>query len=88
MLIGALRERDAFQPHAQPGVIHHGEHVLEPAILLADEITDRAPAVPVRQHACGRRAYAHLVLDRDAADIVALARRAICLGHELGNDEK
>ena len=45
VLIGALRDPDAFDADAEPRVVHHREHVFEAAILLADEIADRTSCV-------------------------------------------
>src|SRR6185437_14132581 len=71
LLIGALRNRVALETHGETRRVHHDEHVLEPAIRLADQIADR-PLLLAECHDTRRaRMNAELVLDRDAADIVA-----------------
>ena len=52
-LVGALARSP--RPPARPrgARVHHDEHVLEAAVLLADEIADRAVLVAVGEHAVG-----------------------------------
>src|SRR5471030_3160227 len=88
VLISAFGQRNAFQPDAEPRVVHHDKHVLEATVLLADEIADRAFAVSVRKHAGRARVDAHLVLDRHAFHIVALAETTIVVDHELRHDKE
>jgi hypothetical protein len=88
LLVRALSYRHAFHADSEPRVVHHGEHVLEATILLADEIADRALLVAIGKHAGRTRVYAQLVLDGDAADIVALPRGSVRLQQELRDDEE
>jgi hypothetical protein len=79
-----------FCPISRPWtrVVHHREHVLEPAVLLAHQVADGALVVAVRHHARRARVDAHLVLDRDAAQVVSLPGAAVRLHQELGHDEQ
>jgi hypothetical protein len=65
--------RHALQPDREARVVHHREHVLEAAILLADQVAGGAALVAVGHHAGRAGVDAELVLDRDAAQVVALA---------------
>ena len=73
-LIGALGDPDALHADAEAGEIHHHEHVLEAAVLLADDVTDRALVVAEGEHRGRARVDAELVLERHAADVVARCR--------------
>ena len=84
-LEGALGDRHALQADAEARRVHHDEHVLEAAVLLADEVADGL----VEHHHRGRaRVDAELVLDRGAARVVALAERAVGLRQELRHEEE
>ncbi len=63
VLVRSLADRHAFHADAEARVIHHGEHVLEAAVLLADQVADRAFLVAVREHAGWAPVDAELVLD-------------------------
>ena len=86
-LIGALADRQALQADQHPGVVHHGEHAGHAPVLLAHEVTDRAARIAVGHDAGRRGVDAELVLERDAAQVVARARRAVRAGQELGHDK-
>ncbi len=88
VLVGALRERHALDADAEPRMVHHREHVLEAAVLLADQVADRALAVAIGEHAGRTRVDAELVLDRHAPDVVALAAAAVGVDQKLGHDEQ
>jgi hypothetical protein len=45
LLRGALGDCDALHAHGETGGIHHDEHRVEAAVLLADEVAD-APSPP------------------------------------------
>ena len=87
-LIGAIGDADALHPHAEARVVHHHEHVLEAAILLADEVADGAAVVAEREHRGRARVDAELVLERHAAHVVARAEAAVRVHQELGHDEQ
>ena len=87
-LIGAVAEADAFHPDREAGEIHHHEHVLEAAVLLADQPAGRAAVVAVGHHAGRARVDAELVLDRHAVHVVARAEAAVGVDEELGHDEQ
>ena len=60
----ALGDADALQADREARVVHHREHAGEAAVLLADQLADRAAVVAI-DHRAGRRAVnAELVLDR------------------------
>ncbi len=76
-LVGGLGLGDALQAHAQAGLVHHHEHQLQAAVLLADQ---PALGVLVLHHAGGVAVDAHLLLEADALDaLVALADRTVGL---------
>ncbi len=85
LLQGALGDRDTLQPDMQPGVVHHREHVFEPAVLLADAPAD---GVFVGQHASRRGVDAELVLEAQHPDLVPRPRRAVIAGEELRHQEQ
>ncbi len=87
-LVGALRDPDALEPDGKPREIHHDEHVLEAAVLFADEVTGRSPVVAVRHDRRGARVDAELVLQRDAVHVVARAEAAVVVDEDLGHDEQ
>ena len=87
-LVGALGEPHALHAHREAREVHHDEHVLEAAVLLADQVADRAALVAVRQHRRRARVDAELVLDRHAVHVVARAERAVGVDQELGHDEQ
>ena len=87
-LVGAIGEADALHANAEAGEVHHHEHVLEAAILFADEVTDRAAVIAEGENRRGARVDAELVLERHAAHVVARAEAAVGVHEELGHDEK
>ena len=88
LLVGPFGHRDALHAHRVARGVHHDEHVLEAAVLLADQLANRAAVVAELQH--GRRAGldAQLVLDAHAMRVVARAQRAVGVDEELGHDEQ
>ncbi len=87
-LVGALGDAHAFHPDGEACEVHHDEHVLEAAILLAHEISNGATLVTIRQHGRGARVNAELVLERDAVDVVARAEAAVGVDQEFRHDEQ
>ncbi len=73
MLVGALGDGDAFDADLQPGEVHHGEHELQPTVLVTDQVADRAVRIAVSHHAGRAAVDAELVFDGNAFDVVALA---------------
>src|SRR5262249_54370989 len=71
LLIGALGDRQALDPDAEARGVHHGEHALDAAVFLADEVADRALLVAIGKHAGRARVDAELVLQRYATNVVA-----------------
>jgi hypothetical protein len=88
LLVGTLGHRDALHADAEARGVHHHEHVLEAAVLLADEVADRAAVVAVLQHRGGAGLDAQLVLDGDAVHVVARAQAAVGVDQALGHDEQ
>ncbi len=88
VLVGALGNRDALHAHRVAGRVHHDEHVLEAAVLLADDVAHGAAVVAVLQHGRGRGLDAQLVLDAHAVHVVALAQRAVLADQELRHHEQ
>ena len=64
LLVGALGDRDALHADRVARRVHHDEHVLEAAVLLAHQVADRAAMVAELQHRGRARLDAQLVLDR------------------------
>ena len=87
-LQGALPDRVALAPHRQSRAVHHDEHVLEPAAGLAHQIRQRTLLLTEGEHAGRTRVDAELVLDREAAHVVARAERAVGVHEHLGHDEQ
>jgi hypothetical protein len=74
LLVGALGHRDALHAHAVAGGVHHDEHVLQAAVLLAHQVAHGAAVVAVLQHRGGAGLDAQLVLDAHAVHVVARAQ--------------
>ena len=88
LLHGALGDGDAFEADVEAGVVHHGEHVFEAAIGLADQKAGRAALFAIGHHRRGTGVDAELVLDRGADDVVARAQRAVVIDQEFGDHEQ
>ena len=85
ILIGDLALREALQAHAEPRRVHHDEHRREALLGLANQ----PPFRPVIVHDAGRIAVdAHLLLERAALQLVALAERAVVVDEELRHHEQ
>ena len=85
VLVRALGQRESLQTDTEARGVHHGEHRLQALVRLPDQPTLRA----IEVHHAGRRALdAHLVLDRAAAQRVALADRAVARDLELRGHEQ
>ena len=87
-LVRPLPDPHALEPHGKAREIHHDEHVLEPAVLLADEISDGAAMVAVSEHCRRACMNPELVLDRRAQDVVARTERTVRVDQEFRHDEK
>ncbi len=88
LLHRALGDRHALDADREARLVHHREHAGEPAVLLADEVADRAFIVAEHHGAGGRGVNAHLVLDAGGAHVVAGAERAVVLDQELRHQEQ
>ena len=87
-LVRAIAKANAFHAHRKAREVHHDEHVFEAAVLLADEVADRAALFAVHQHRRRARVDAELVLERHAMHVVARAERAVVVDQELRHDEQ
>ena len=83
------------QADADPGLVHHVEHVDQPAVLLADEVADRAGLAAGRElafaepeHRVDRAPRAHLVVYAGEDHVVALGGVAVVVEQEARNDEE
>jgi transposase len=47
VLVGRLGDRHTLEPHIQPGMVHHREHVFETAVRLAHQVGNRPFLVAV-----------------------------------------
>ena len=95
LLVGALGDGDSLHADRVARRVHHDEHVLEAAVLLADERADRARPVEPRaalvaelEHRRRARLDAELVLDADAPGVVPGAGRAVGVDQEFRHDEE
>src|SRR5688572_24275743 len=71
-LRSSLRDRHTLDADREARRIHHDEHGVEAAVLLADEIADRALALlAVLHHGSGARMNAELVLETCGDKVVA-----------------
>jgi hypothetical protein len=84
-LIRGLGLGDGLQAHADAGLVHHHEHHLQAAVLLADQ---PAAGLLVLHHAGGVAVDAHLLFQAGAIDAVALARVAVRVRNELRHHEQ
>ncbi|KAF1854083.1 hypothetical protein Lal_00005300 [Lupinus albus] len=88
LLVGALGDRQALHGDVQPGVVHHGEHVFQAAVRLADQESGRPALIAEGQHG-GRAAMdAQLVLQRHALHLIAGAQAAVGIDQEFRHDEQ
>ena len=85
ILIGDLALRQALQSDAEARGVHHDEHRLEALFGLADQPALRAVVI---HHAGGIAVNAHLLLERAAAEAVAVAEAAVLVDEELGHHEQ
>ena len=88
LLVGAFRYRQTFDAHAQACVVHHGEHIVQALVGLANQITDRAALISEAHHGGGAAVDAQLVLQRYATHVVACAQATVCIDQEFGHDEQ
>ena len=88
LLVGTLGNGEPLKADIIPGAVHHQEHAVEAAVLLAKKITDGAFVLPVLEHRRRRRLDAELLLDRQALNIIAPAEAAIVIDEEFRHDEK
>src|SRR3546814_11027296 len=76
LLVGALGDGEALEADIEPRIVHHGEHAVQAAVLLADQIPHGAVIVAER-HAAGRAGVAaELPLPGHASQVVAPSRPA------------
>ena len=86
---GALGHRHALRADRQARGVHHDEHDVEAAVLLADQIADGALALLAElHHAGGAGVDAELVLDAGADDVVGRAERAVLADEALRHQEQ
>ena len=89
VLIGALGNRQSFEPNRQPSVVHHREHRPHAGVRFTDHVPDRAiAAVAVRHDAGWTGPDTHLVFDADTAHVIAFPDRAGVVDQKLRNDEQ
>ena len=88
LLIGALGQPQAFVPDGQARIVHHREHAAHARVLVADQEADGAALVAIGHDAGGAALDAELVLELEAAKIVAASQAAIRFGKELRHEEE
>jgi hypothetical protein len=84
----SLADPDALQTDAETRAVHHGEHCVEAAVLLADQPALGAAGVAIDHHTGRRGVNAELVLDAGATHVVAPAGRAVLADEELRNKKQ
>ena len=87
-LIRPVRNGNALHADRKTGCVHHDEHILQPAVLLADQITHRAAVVAKLQHRRRAGLDAQFMLNRHTPGVVARTERAIVVDHEFGHHEQ
>src|SRR5580700_2881050 len=88
-LVRAVGQRDALHADRKTRRVHHDEHVLEPAIRLADEVADGAGTLLAVVERAGWVAVdPELVLDARADHVVAFADASIGIDEILRHDEE
>src|SRR5439155_2453930 len=87
-LVRTLGDAYPFHADREPREVHHDEHVLEAAVLLAHDVTRRATVIAVRHHRSRTRVDAELVLERNAMHVVACPERSIVVDQKLAHDEE
>ena len=88
LLCRALADLDALIADIDPRIVHHCEHGHQPTVFLADQLADTLILVPIAHDAGGGGVDAELMLDTDAAQIVARSERSILLHVIFGHDEE
>ena len=88
VLVGALCNRNSFDADFEPREIHHGEHELQAAVFLTNQITDGAVAVAVSHDARRTAVDAEFVFDGNAFDVVTLAEAAVLVDQEFRHHEQ
>src|SRR3546814_17620384 len=63
LLVGALGDGEALKADIEPRIVQHGEHAVQAAVLLADQIPHGAVIVAER-HAAGRAGVAAAQIGR------------------------
>ena len=93
MQVAGVAEAVAREADADPGLVHHVEHVGQALVLLADQDSRRrrvrhraVRAVAEVQQGVGRAAVAHLVVQADQRDVVARSPSAQELRHDEQRD--
>src|ERR1700676_3447753 len=56
LLVAPISDSYRLQAHIEPGAVHHHEHGLQPAVLVANQPADRTLAAPAVGHGTGRTA--------------------------------
>ena len=88
LLIGSLGDAEPLDADRPAGQVHHHEHVLDPAVLLADQVADRAALVAEGEYRGRAGMDAELVLERHAVNVVGLGRRAVLVDEDLRHHEQ
>ena len=65
------------QSHADTGLVHHQEHVFQPAVGFANQVPGAAPVLTEIQRAIRRDALPHLVVQAGQGNIVGLSSTAV-----------
>ena len=87
-LIGALRNRYTLHSHGEARLVHHDEHGFEAAVFLPEQIADGATLVAEFERGRGARVDAELVLDGNAAHVVALAQATVVVDEKFRHQEQ
>ena len=88
LLEGTLGDAQALMADSEPRAVHHREHAAHAVTRLADQPADRTFVVAIGHDAGRARLHAEFVLERDAAQVVALPQGSVLPGQEFGDDEQ
>ena len=88
LLIGAVRHGKSLQADIETCRVHHQEHTVEAAVLLAQQIADGTLVLTILQYCRRRGLDSHLLFDREAMHFVPLADATILVDQEFRHHEQ
>ena len=87
-LASQLAQTDPFESDMQSGAVHHGEHIGQALVFFTNQIADSAFPIFAIGHGAGSAAVdAHLVFQRDGAQVITLAGSVVLVEQKLRRQE-